>query len=156
MNAENGGEHRNFSGGGMDKLRSMTGRKHLDEALNSHGQPPMESVASEDCKEASDRAGINCQRGQLQGVSLELENGDCEGVFYGAIQGRVRFNPSKGITFIFEDADGLWLVTIQGNNLYGMYRDLYLGRRESITTKGDCVRSIVIEVYTPPEPPGRG
>ena len=152
MNAENPQGH---ARSGLDKLRSMTGRKHLDEALNSHGQDTMQHVSGDDCSEASDRAGRGCQRGQLQGVIIERANGDCEGVFYGAIQGRVRYNPSKGITFIFEDAEGLWLVTILGHGLDGMHRDLVLGRRESINCKSEAVREIRIEAWTPPEAPGR-
>jgi hypothetical protein len=82
--------------------------------VNSHGQEPLETVPDDEASEASDGCGRSATRGLFQGVILEMENGDREGIFYGAILGRVRFHPSVGISFIFEHGEGMWKVTISG------------------------------------------
>jgi hypothetical protein len=74
-------------------------------------------------------------------VILDLDKAEHEGVFYGAILGSVRYNPSVGVTFIFEDAEGMWKVRLEGSNLHRLYRDLTLDRRESVRT-GEAVTSI--------------
>jgi hypothetical protein len=50
--------------------------------------------------------------GPIQGVILELENGDLEGVLYGAVLGRIRYNLSIEVSFAYKDGEGLWKVEI--------------------------------------------
>lgn len=115
---------------------------------NSHWQEPIEPVPPDaDAGEASDRCGRAANRGLIQGVILELPDGNREGVFYGSILGRVRFDPSRGIAFVFEDAEGMWKVTITGHDLHGLHRDLVLGRRESVRY-GEYVNGIEITAWT--------
>jgi hypothetical protein len=116
--------------------------------VNSHGQEPLETVPDDEASEASDGCGRSATRGLFQGVILEMENGDREGIFYGAILGRVRFHPSVGISFIFEHGEGMWKVTISGNNLGNLHRELVLGRRESVRC-GDAVQSIGLKAWSP-------
>lgn len=126
-------------------LRSQS----LADVVGSGPKGESKPETPEDAAEAEDGCGRASARGLFQGVLLELESGDKEGVYYGAILGRVRFNPSVGISFIFEDTEGLWKVTVTGRNLHRMHRDLTLGRRESIRM-GDNVTAIDIKAWSPP------
>ncbi len=110
----------------------------------------MPKIQPDEAVDASDRCGRAAARGMFPGVILEMPNGDFEGVYYGAILGRVRLDPSRGITFVFEDADGTWKVTITGNNLHDLHRDLTLMRREAIHSRGESVSDITIAAFTPP------
>lgn len=60
-----------------------------------------------------------------------------------AILGRFKYKPSIGVSFIFEDAEGMWKLEVKGNNLWNLHRDLTLGRRESVHI-GEAVTSIDI------------
>lgn len=80
-------------------------------------------------------------RGMCQGVVLEFENGNREGIFYTAILGMVSYNPSKGITFSAECNGAVVTVDIDGNNLESLHRDLTLGRCERIGL-GEAVTAI--------------
>ena len=125
-------------------IRSST----LVDVVSGGAKGETKAENAEDAAEAADRCGRSSARGLFQGVILERESGDLEGVYYGAILGRVRYNPSVGVSFIFEDAEGLWKVTIAGRNLHDMHRELTLGRRESIRL-GDNVTEIDIKAWSP-------
>lgn len=100
--------------------------------------------------EAADRCGRSSARGHFNGFVIEMDNGNREGFFYGSIAGRVRYNPSLGVTFIAEDAEGFWKVTIRGHNLFELHRELVLARRESIRL-GTNVTDIEIVAWNPPK-----
>jgi hypothetical protein len=121
----------------------LSGTKDVDGPFRP--PPPSDDGATE----ADEKCRRATARGLFQGVILELENGDREGIFYGAILGRIRYNPSVGVSFLFEDGEGLWRVEVTGNNLGGLHRDLTLGRRESIRV-GASVTAIEIKAWTPP------
>lgn len=121
---------------------ALTGLFRKKEETADEGQKNESEAAADGC-------GLNTTRGLLQGVIIERENKDREGVFYGAIMGRIRYNPSVGVSFIFEDAEGFWKVEIRGNNLEGLHRDLVLGRRELVHL-GGAVTEIDIKAWTPP------
>jgi hypothetical protein len=59
-------------------------------------------------------------------------DGAGEGFHYGSVLGRNRFNPSVGISFVFEAEDGMHRVVIKGSNLFMLHGELVIGRRESI------------------------
>lgn len=59
----------------------------------------MESVR-DDTAEAPNRRGRETAMSLYQGIFLELEDGNLEGVLYGAILGRIRYNSSLGVSFI--------------------------------------------------------
>ncbi|WP_238537830.1 hypothetical protein [Zavarzinella formosa] len=63
--------------------------------------------------------------------------------------GRFRYNPSIGVSFVFETEDGKHKVEITGNKLESLHRDLTLGRRESVRV-GDAVTGIEVKGWSPP------
>ncbi|MCE9567632.1 MAG: hypothetical protein K8U57_36995 [Planctomycetes bacterium] len=135
----------------------MNGRIKLTELMSKPAPSPspenreaMSHIGLDEATDASDRCGRSAARGLFQGVILELENGNRDGVFYGAILGRIRLNPSVGISFVFEDAEGLWKVEINGSNLGDLHRELTLGRRESVNCTGGSVTAIEIKAWSPP------
>jgi hypothetical protein len=167
MNAENGGEHRNFSGG-MKKLRemSMTGRPELDKTLNSHGQPPMESVASDDDEDCGlgKGAAFNGKHMTLA-LILKYENRIAPSAGYGTLVGYPFHDPSHGIQFIFEGVHcwgwdkweaGFFKVSIFGHELENLQHRLCCGIKQRITEGIAGVRKIEVKPWTPPEEPERG
>lgn len=87
-------------------------------------------------------------KGMFAGAIITRPNGDAEGIYYGSILGRVRYNPSRGIVFRFKDSEGIWEVSITGHDLGDMHRDLNLQRGEAIHT-GEQVTAIDIKAWQP-------
>ncbi len=128
-----------------------TGLDALRRQLRAEAPGAAQGGDGEARREAADGAGVSVGRGALAGVGLEMPSGEVECVFYAAIAGRIRYHPARGVLFVFEDADGMWKVEIEGEGLAGLARDLRLCRRDSVHPGGP-VRSINISAYTPPRP----
>jgi hypothetical protein len=124
---------------GLDELRRQGWGRSAGEAGRKPEEPQEEPVGD----------GMSAARGALAGVALEMPSGDTEGIYYAAILGRIRHDPSKGVSFVFEDADGLWKVEIAGNNLFALARELRLCRRDTVRVNGDTVLGISIVPYVP-------
>ena len=71
-------------------------------------------------------------------VRLENPNGNSFSVMYGSLVGSPAFDPSRGITFVFEALHGpdwkeaQWKVTITGSNLRSIYEHLCLSKQRFI------------------------
>jgi hypothetical protein len=117
---------------------SLRGLKELLRDQSGSGKP-------EDKEDAEDKAGMSAARGMIAGVTLVRANGDLDAIYYGSMA-RVRYDRSVGVIFKFADVDGsTWEVTIHGNNLEKLFRDLALCRRESIRINGETVLAIEVK-----------
>lgn len=95
-------------------------------------------------------------------VRLVMESGDEFSVLYGSFIGSPAYNPSKGISFVFEAlhpvggkwVDAAWIVTITGSNLEVIYQHLCLSKQRFIRI-GDMYDPGVGDVpnQTDPESP---
>jgi hypothetical protein len=88
----------------------------------------------------------------VQSVVLVLPNGDETGIYHVWIVRRPTFIETLGITFRFENDDGLFEVLITGYNtplsvegLKKINRKLCWGKQALLRPNGNVVKSIVIE-----------
>lgn len=126
----------------LDRLRQM-----------SKVDPNLASPEQTQDEESSERAGVVGKVPPL-GVILEWEDGNSETILYASIVSPICYDPSLGISFVFEGKrrtdqgtweDGPWLVSIRGNNLQPVRNHLSWGRRESVRVNCQTVLAIQID-----------
>jgi hypothetical protein len=85
-------------------------------------------------------------RHQVFSVQLVQANRNAQAVTYQSMHSPLTFDPSRGISFRFENAEGLFEVRIEGRNLDRVYDKLCVGKREVIRQNGETVTAISVRV----------
>ena len=108
-----------------------------DKAANAARVPPSSYSRPEEPPQGRNE---DHERHPCFAVRLEQPNGNSASVMYGTLIGSPAFNPSDGISFVFEALfpkagvwkEAKWLVSITGSNLRRIYEHLCLSKQRFI------------------------
>ncbi|WP_020469677.1 hypothetical protein [Zavarzinella formosa] len=116
-------------------LENLRGAKEVNEVPVPNDDDSIESPAGDG----------RDSRHQVLAVQLVQASRNARAVLYGSITSTIDYDPSKGISWVFESEDGQERVLITGRLLDRLYDRLCSGKREVARVNGDTITAITFE-----------